>query len=94
MLEKRIETKLRQEVERIGGKAYKFISDGNQGVPDRIVCLPKGRVVFVETKKPIGGTLSKMQIFRIAELTKMGIEVRVISTIEQIDKFIKEVESV
>lgn len=91
MLENRVETKLRQEVERIGGKAYKFESPGNMGVPDRIICIPPGRVVFVETKRPKGGRLSKIQKYRIAELTEMGITVRVIFTLEQVKEFIEEV---
>ncbi len=91
MLESRVETKLRQEVERIGGKAFKFESQGNMGVPDRIVCLPKGRVVFVETKRPKGGKLSKIQKYRIAEMTQMGMEVRVIFTFEQVKEFIEEI---
>lgn len=91
MLENRVETKLRQEVERIGGKAYKFESPGNIGVPDRIICIPPGRVVFVETKRPKGGRLSKIQKYRIAELTEMGITVRVIFTLEQVKEFIEEV---
>lgn len=91
MLENRVETKLRQEVERIGGKAYKFESPGNMGVPDRIICIPPGRVVFVETKRPKGGRLSRIQKYRIAELTEMGITVRVIFTLEQVKEFIEEV---
>jgi hypothetical protein len=93
MLESRIETKLREEVERIGGKAFKFESQGNKGVPDRIVCLPQSRVIFIETKRPKGGRLSKIQKFRIKELQSMGMEVRVIFTMEQIKEFIREVES-
>lgn len=91
MLENRVETKLRQEVERIGGKAFKFESQGNMGVPDRIVCIPPGRVVFVETKRPKGGKLSKIQKYRIAEIRKMGMEVRVIFTFDQIKDFMEEV---
>lgn len=91
MLESRIATKLREEVEQIGGKAFKFESQGNMGVPDRIVCLPYGRVVFVETKKPKGGRLSKIQKYIISEMTKMGMDVRVIFTYDQIRKFIEEV---
>jgi len=91
MLENKIEQKLKQEVERIGGKAYKLESQGNAGMPDRLVCLPQNRAVFVETKKPKGGRLSKIQRFRISELNGMGFDVRVINTYEQIQEFIAEV---
>lgn len=91
MLESEVEAKLRKEVEKIGGKAYKFISDGNRGVPDRLVCLPGGRVVFVETKRPKGGRLSKLQEYRIKELRALGFDARVVNTYELIEAFIREV---
>lgn len=93
MLESEIESRLRKQVERIGGKAYKFISDGNRGVPDRIVCLPGGRVVFVETKRPKGGKVSKLQKYRIAELKALGFDARMLNTYELVDDFIAEVQS-
>ncbi|WFQ80478.1 VRR-NUC domain-containing protein [Xenorhabdus sp. SF857] len=47
-----IERHLVNEVKKAGGIAYKFVSPGRRGVPDRIVILPNGRVVFVECKAP------------------------------------------
>lgn len=90
-IENDIESRLRKQVESIGGKAFKFISDGNRGVPDRIVCLPGGRVVFVETKRPKGGVLSKLQRYRISELQRLGFDARVVNTDKLIDEFIAEV---
>ena len=52
MKEKQIEEYLREQVKAAGGKAYKFVSPGNDGVPDRLVCLPGARIAFVETKVP------------------------------------------
>lgn len=60
-LEKDIETKLRKMVERHGGKCLKWVCPGWVGVPDRIVLLPGARVLFVETKRPKGGNIAKMQ---------------------------------
>ncbi len=48
--EKATEQYLREEIRRLGGKAYKFVSPGQPGVPDRMVCLPNGRIFFVELK--------------------------------------------
>lgn len=48
--EKDTEAYLRDEIKRLGGKAYKFVSPGQTGVPDRICVLPGGRVFFVEVK--------------------------------------------
>ena len=61
VLEKDIEEKLRKMVESHGGKCLKWVCPGWSGVPDRIVLLPGGRIIFVETKRPKGGKLSKMQ---------------------------------
>ena len=37
MLEREIEKKLVDGVRKLGGRAYKFVSPGNDGVPERIV---------------------------------------------------------
>jgi hypothetical protein len=60
-LEKDIEQKLRQTVEKLGGRCLKWTCPGWSGVPDRIVLLPGGRIHFVETKRPKGGRYSAMQ---------------------------------
>lgn len=48
--EKDTEAYLREEIKKLEGKAYKFVSPGQTGVPDRICILPGGRVFFVEVK--------------------------------------------
>lgn len=50
MKESEIEARLVRGVKALGGVAYKFVSPGNVGVPDRVVVLPGGRVIFVELK--------------------------------------------
>ncbi|MGL9751795.1 MAG: VRR-NUC domain-containing protein [Symbiopectobacterium sp.] len=50
--ESTIEKHLVAEVKKAGGMAYKFVSPGRRSVPDRIVLLPGGRMVFVECKAP------------------------------------------
>lgn len=52
MLEKHIESKLRKKVKELGGRAYKFVSPGNSGVPDRLIVLPNGKIGFAELKRP------------------------------------------
>ncbi len=47
-----IEKHLVNEVKKAGGIAYKFTSPGRRGVPDRIVLLPNGKIIFVECKSP------------------------------------------
>lgn len=72
--EKDIEEYLRDQVKAIGGKAYKFVSPGNNGVPDRIITLPGERVVFVETKAP-GKKSTALQLKKQGELKKLGFTV-------------------
>ena len=43
-----------KEVSKLGGKAYKWNSPNNRGVPDRIVFLPGGMVRIVELKRADG----------------------------------------
>lgn len=83
MLEKKIETKLREEVKKQGGKAYKFVSPGNAGVPDRLVVLPDGKIAFVEIKRK-GAKPRPLQVNRIKELEKLGCLVVVIDCVEDI----------
>ena len=52
MREKTIEKKLADAVKSRGGLAPKFTSPGFDGMPDRIVLLPGGRMAFVEVKAP------------------------------------------
>jgi hypothetical protein len=60
------------------------------GVPDRIVLLPHGRIVFIELKAP-GKKLRAMQEYRAKELRALGFDVRVIDSIDKIKLFISEV---
>ena len=50
--EKIIEQKLVREVKERGGICPKLTSPGFDGMPDRIVLLPRGRMAFVEVKAP------------------------------------------
>lgn len=90
MEENRVEKYLKKQVEKIGGKALKFISPGVTGVPDRIVLLPGGRIIFVELKAP-GKKLRKIQEHRAKELRALGFQVECLDTVEKVDLFIKEV---
>lgn len=93
MLEKAVERRLVAEVKSLGGRAYKWESPGNNGVPDRIVVLPQGRVYFIETKRPKGGKAEALQELQHQRLRELGATVYLIKTIEQVMAFIKEVQS-
>jgi hypothetical protein len=90
--ERRIENRLKKEIELIGGKALKFISPGMSGVPDRIVLLPEGKVIFIELKAP-GEKMRKLQVLRRKQFEKLGFKVLCIDSIEKVDNLIKEINS-
>ena len=88
MLEKEIEDYFVWSVEMAGGKTWKFTSPAQRGVSDRIVCMPDGKVYFVELKKK-GGNLSELQKIFGAEMKRLNTNYEVLWSIEEIDKWIK-----
>lgn len=84
MRERDIENYLRNQVKAQGGKAYKFTSPGNSGVPDRIVLLPGGRVAFVELKAP-GKKPTALQVNQQEQIRLLGQRVEVIDSKAKVD---------
>jgi hypothetical protein len=87
MRENVIEAYLRDRVKEIGGRAYKFISPGNSGVPDRLVLLTGGQSLFVELKAP-GKKSTAMQLLQQKRIKALGFQVFVIDSKEKVDEFI------
>ena len=81
--EKELELMLVKEVKRRGGRAYKFISPGLNGVPDRLVLMPGGKMGFVEVKAP-GKKMRPNQIKRKGELESLGFLVYCLDDPEEI----------
>lgn len=59
-------------IERAGGKAYKFVSPGCDGVPDRLAILPGGTIFFAELKAP-GQKPRILQEKRGEEIAELGV---------------------
>lgn len=91
-LEREIERKLRDMVERHGGLCLKWVCPGWAGVPDRIVLLPGGQVMFVETKRPKGGTLSKLQAWWLERLRRLGFPAGVVWDEDDLSRFKQRLE--
>ena len=89
--ENKIEKWLNEQVRKLGGKSYKFVSPGNPGVPDRIYLFPGGRIYFVELKRIIG-KLSNVQVWQREQFRQMGVDVKVIYGMEQAKEFVKELK--
>ena len=88
MLEKHIEQKLNKAVNSAGGLCPKFVSPGMDGMPDRLVLLPGGKLAFVELKAP-GRHPRPLQLQRHAQLRDLGFSVFVIDEPEQIPKMLR-----
>jgi len=86
MLERTIEAALVRRVKELGGLCEKFVSPGRRSVPDRIVTLPGGRIVFVEVKAPGKGP-TELQERDHWRRRKLGCEVIVINSMEEVSNF-------
>ena len=91
MREKTIEKELVARVKAMGGIAPKFTSPGFDGMPDRLVLLPGGRMGFVELKAS-GKKPRALQMARHRLLRRLGFKVYVIDGIEQIDSVLEGIE--
>lgn len=90
MQEKTIEQRLVKTVKAMDGLALKFTSLGYNGMSDRLVLLPHGRMGFVEVKAP-GKKPRPLQLSRHRLLRRLGFKVYVIDRAEQIDKILREI---
>ena len=85
-LETQIEQKLKNEIEKLDGLYYKFISPEHNGVPDRVV-ICRGQVFFVELKRP-GEKPRRLQDAIHYKMRKRGAHVLVISNEKEIDSLV------
>ena len=92
MRENAIERRLVTEAVKRGGLAPKFVSPGLDGVPDRLLLLPGGRLAFVEVKAP-GKKPRPLQRRRMEQLTALGFQVFVLDSKEQIGEILDEVQA-
>lgn len=86
MRERDVELYLVRVTREMGGVAWKWVSPGQAGVPDRIVVLP-GRVIFVELKAP-GGAPTAQQRRVHTRLRTLGADVRVIDALAEVDEMV------
>jgi hypothetical protein len=80
-----IETYLRDRVRGAGGMCIKLNPASYVGIPDRLVLLPGGRMVFVEVKKPRGGVVGRLQYVWRDRLAEMGFAHRFVFRREDVD---------
>lgn len=66
-----VERKLITAVKKRGGICPKWVCPGCDGMPDRMVLLPNGKIGFVEVKAP-GEKPRALQLARHRMLRKLG----------------------
>lgn len=89
MSESELERILVEEVKKEGGKAYKWTSPGNTGVPDRIVFFPGGEIYFVELKAD-NGRIRPLQLRQVNYLRGLGQWAGVVKGISGLIDFFRE----
>jgi ribosomal protein S6 len=77
--ESAIEAAFINRIKALGGMCEKFTSPGRRSVPDRIVTLPNGRIVFAEIKAE-GKSPTDLQARDHARRRALGCEVVVIDS--------------
>lgn len=86
ILERDVEKAFVKRVKALGGTAEKFTSPARRSVPDRLVTLPNGRMIFVELKAP-GKEPTEKQALDHDRRRALGCDVRVIDTVEAANAF-------
>jgi hypothetical protein len=88
--EKGTERKLVREVKLRGGICPKLTSPGYDGMPDRIVLLPEGRMAFVEIKA-FGEKPRPLQLARHRLLRSLGFKVYILDVPDQIGGILDDI---
>lgn len=73
-LERDIEKALVAMIKSRGGLCLKWVCPGWAGVPDRIILLPGGHIIFAELKRPKGGKVSPLQQWWREKLSELGFD--------------------
>jgi len=85
--EKLIEKTLAAEVKKLGGWSLKLLCQFVTGLPDRLVLLPGGVILFVEVKST-GKKPTPVQRLVHEKLRRLGFRVEVIDSLKQLNEIL------
>jgi len=88
-IEESVEQYLKRKVEQAGGECVKFSPENKRGWPDRIVILPCGHLIWAELKRPQGGRVSSAQLVAHEDLRRLGQNVVLLKSKEEVDDFLR-----
>jgi len=86
--EKVTEKYLISQVQKLGGRSYKWSAMNTKGLPDRIVVMPHNRIFFVELKSE-GIKPTPLQLHMHEELRILGCRVYTADTKTKVDRILK-----
>lgn len=90
--ERDVEQYLKKQIKIRGGRSWKWTSPGVRGVPDQILTLPNGLVVFVEVKDDTGKLRPDQQ--RVLDvLDALNQDTYVVYGKEGVDDLISDLEA-
>ena len=93
VIESDIESYLARLVKAKGGIYLKIPAVYMSGIPDRLVLLPKGKMCFVELKRPIGGKRAELQKYWHEKLKGLGYEAEFVQNKDEADKLMEKLTS-
>lgn len=88
-LESHIESRFAAVVDMLGGKTRKLVYAGRRGATDRLVLFP-GKHCVVELKRSPKEQPRINQIREHNELRQAGFEVFVLSSLDEVDRWVEE----
>ncbi len=84
-----LEKWLKKVVDQRGGRCIKLVR--SIGIPDRLILLPKGKVVFIELKTPLND-LQPLQIWWMQQIINLGFEAACLNSKEAIINLLNRIE--
>ena len=88
--EKHVEQALVKETRQSGGMCPKLVSPGTDGMPDRLVLLPEGRLGFIEVKAP-GKKPRPLQMARMRILRGLGFYAAALDKMNRIEEMLNDI---
>lgn len=89
--ENEIEKFLVREIKKLKGLCLKFQSPSNNGVPDRVVIFPNGKIFFIELKRPKGGKVSSLQKYWLKKLKQYKVNVVILKNKDEVKGWLNEI---